>query len=105
MFTEGREELGGKKERQEGRQEEGVTLILRQLQRRCGELAAPMQEQIARLRLPQLEALGEALLDFRRASRSGTVVGDARADVSEESYGFVPHAHLIFFDFTFRAVA
>ena len=39
-----------------GRQEEGVTLILRQLQRRCGELAAPMQEQIARLRLPQLEA-------------------------------------------------
>ena len=34
VFTEGR---------QEGRQEEGVTLILRQLQRRCGELTPPVR--------------------------------------------------------------
>ena len=49
----------------EGRQEEGVALILRQLQRRCGELAPAVRERIPRLSLPQLEALGEALLEFR----------------------------------------
>ena len=55
VFTEGR---------QEGRQEEGVSLILRLLQRRCGELSSPLREQVTRLSLPQLEALGEALLEF-----------------------------------------
>ncbi len=49
----------------EGRQEEGVALILRQLHRRCGELAPPVRERIACLDLPHLEALGEALLEFR----------------------------------------
>jgi predicted transposase YdaD len=48
----------------EGRQEEGVTLILRQLQRRCGELTPVIRDRIPRLSLPQLEALGEALLEF-----------------------------------------
>jgi predicted transposase/invertase (TIGR01784 family) len=56
VFTEGR---------QEGRQEEGVTLILRQLQRRCGLLTPQLTEQVARLNLSQLEILGEALLEFR----------------------------------------
>ena len=55
VFTEGR---------QEGRQEEGVKLILRLLQRRCGELSSPLREQVTRLSSPQLEALGEALLEF-----------------------------------------
>ena len=59
VFTEGR---------QEGRQEGEVTLILRLLQRRCGEVAPAMQEQIQRLPLPQLEALGEALLEFGGAA-------------------------------------
>jgi uncharacterized protein DUF4351 len=49
----------------EGRQEEGVALILRQLQKRCGTLGSPVTEQITRLSLLQLEALGEALLEFR----------------------------------------
>jgi predicted transposase/invertase (TIGR01784 family) len=49
----------------EGRQEEGLALILRQLQRRCGELTPAVREQVTRLSLPQLEALGEALLEFR----------------------------------------
>jgi len=49
----------------EGRQEEGVALILRQLQRRCGELGSTVRDQVARLSLPQLETLGEALLEFR----------------------------------------
>lgn len=56
VFTEGR---------QEGRQEEGLVLILRQLQRRCGEVPPTVREQVARLDLPRLEALGEALLEFR----------------------------------------
>jgi predicted transposase/invertase (TIGR01784 family) len=49
----------------EGRQEEGLALVLRLLQRRCGELAPAVRERIPRLSLPQLEALGEALLEFR----------------------------------------
>ena len=63
VFTEGRQE-GEQAGWQKGRQEEGVTLILRQLQRRCGELPLTVREQIPRLSVPQLEALGEALLEF-----------------------------------------
>ncbi len=48
----------------EGKQEEGVMLILRLLQRRCGTLAPALKERITGLSLEQLEALGEALLDF-----------------------------------------
>jgi predicted transposase YdaD len=60
VFTEG-EEAG----RQEGRREEGVSLILRLLQRRCGELAPAIRERITRLSLSQLETLAEALLEFQ----------------------------------------
>lgn len=42
-----------------------ASLILRQLQRRCGELTPAIREQITQLKLSQLEALGEALLEFR----------------------------------------
>jgi predicted transposase YdaD len=49
---------------QEGRQEEGITLIFRQLQRRCGTLTPEIKERITGLSLEQLEVLGEALLDF-----------------------------------------
>jgi predicted transposase/invertase (TIGR01784 family) len=48
----------------EGRQEEGQSLILRQLARRIGELSPEMRAQIQGLSLAQLESLGEALLDF-----------------------------------------
>jgi predicted transposase YdaD len=51
----------------EGRQE-GVlreqSLILRQLTRRIGEVSAERRSQIQALSLTQVEALGEALLDF-----------------------------------------
>ncbi|OCQ99536.1 hypothetical protein BCD64_10805 [Nostoc sp. MBR 210] len=50
--------------RQEGRQEEGQGLILRQLNRRFGEIEALLIEQIRSLSIEQLENLGEALLDF-----------------------------------------
>jgi predicted transposase YdaD len=49
----------------EGRQEEGTTLSLRLLQRRCGGLAPALTERVAQLSLPQLAVLGEALLEFR----------------------------------------
>jgi predicted transposase YdaD len=58
--------------RQEGRQEgeqsgalkEGQSLILRLLTRRIGEVSPEMRLQVQALSLPQIEALGEALLDF-----------------------------------------
>jgi predicted transposase/invertase (TIGR01784 family) len=50
--------------RQEGRQDEGRSLICRQLNRRFGELPEPMQQTINTLSLEQIEALAEALLDF-----------------------------------------
>ncbi len=57
--AEGREEG-----RAEGRQEEGATLVLRQLNRRLGEIPPSLQGQIRALPVEQLEELGEALLDF-----------------------------------------
>ncbi|MCF4968966.1 DUF4351 domain-containing protein [Nostoc sp. CMAA1605] len=60
---EGKQE--GKREgRQEGKQEGKQDLILRQLNRRIGEIDASFIEQIHELSLEQLENLGEALLDF-----------------------------------------
>ena len=50
--------------REEGRQEGEQSLILRQLTRRIGEVSPEMRLQVQALSLPQLEALGEALLDF-----------------------------------------
>jgi predicted transposase YdaD len=49
---------------QKGRQEEGRSLILKQLTRQIGALPPALTTQIQSLTLEQLEALGEALLDF-----------------------------------------
>jgi len=57
-------ERGVQEGRQEGRQEGEQGIIMRQLQRRVGELSPQLQECIQSLSLNQLEALGEALLDF-----------------------------------------
>ena len=48
-----------------GRQAGELDLALRLLQRRCGALSAQQEARIRELPLPQLEALGEALLDFQ----------------------------------------
>jgi hypothetical protein len=40
------------------------SLILRQLARRVGTLPANVEAQVQALALPELEALGELLLDF-----------------------------------------
>jgi hypothetical protein len=48
-----------------GQQAEAASMILRQLQRRCGPLSTDQQTQIQALPLAELEALAEALLDFQ----------------------------------------
>lgn len=53
---------------QSGEQREARSLILRQLTRRLGTLPVKIDTQIQALALPQLEALGEALLDFTKLS-------------------------------------
>jgi predicted transposase YdaD len=58
------ERIGYERGKEEGKQEGEQTLVLRQLQRRVGELPQEVQRQIQTLSLEQLEALGEALLDF-----------------------------------------
>ncbi len=47
-----------------GRQAEAVSLILRLLDRRIGEIPAGLRAEIAALSLVQLETLGDALLEF-----------------------------------------
>ncbi|WP_228021264.1 DUF4351 domain-containing protein [Vasconcelosia minhoensis] len=63
IIAEGRR-AGRQEGRQEGRRQEAVALIQRQLTRRLGTLPEVSRAQLARLSLVQIEALGEALLDF-----------------------------------------
>jgi predicted transposase YdaD len=51
-----------------GQQAEAASMILSQLQRRCGPHSPAQQTQIQALPLAELEALAEALLDFRGAA-------------------------------------
>ena len=55
---------GAQQGRIEGRREEAISLVMRLLTRRFGEMNPQLQEQIRSLGLEQLEELGEALLDF-----------------------------------------
>jgi predicted transposase YdaD len=59
------ERIGYERGEQEGRQKQAQELVLRQIKRRVGELPQEVEESIKSLSLAQLEALGEALLDFR----------------------------------------
>ena len=52
----------------EGRKDEALSFLTRQLTRRIGPIAPPIQEQIQTLSVEELEDLGEALLDFSEAS-------------------------------------
>ena len=61
IYQEWREEF-----LQEGRQEGESALILRLLSRRLGEVTPEQRSQIQSLSINQLEALGEALLDFTK---------------------------------------
>ena len=52
----------------EGRQNEALSLVTRQLTRRIGAIAPQISEQIQTLSVEELENLGEALLDFSEAA-------------------------------------
>jgi predicted transposase/invertase (TIGR01784 family) len=66
-LQEGREE-GITEGEQRGRTEGERSLVLRLLARRLGPLPSDVEAQVQALTLPQLEALGEALLDFSQLS-------------------------------------
>lgn len=51
-----------------GRQEEGVALVLRQLNRRLGNVSDEMRVRVQSLSVVQVEMLAEALLDFTGAA-------------------------------------
>ena len=53
---------------QEGRQEGEIRLILRLITKRFGAIPIEIETQIRSLSVSQLEALGEALLDFSSLS-------------------------------------
>lgn len=61
-------ERGIEQGKQEGRQEEARSLILRLLNRRIKAIDSILEAQILNLSLSQLEELGEALLDFNSTS-------------------------------------
>ncbi|MEG3966770.1 Rpn family recombination-promoting nuclease/putative transposase [Microcoleus sp. T2B6] len=52
----------------EGRKDEALSFLTRQLTRRIGAIASETREQIHTLSVEELEDLGEALLDFSEAS-------------------------------------
>jgi predicted transposase YdaD len=67
-LQEGRQEglqEGLQEGRQEGRQEGELEMALRLLCRRCGELSPALDARVRALPSERLEALAEALLDFR----------------------------------------
>jgi predicted transposase YdaD len=57
-------EIGEKKGEKKGQ----INLIIRQLTHRCGNLTSTQTDKVRELSLTQLEALGEALLDFQNLS-------------------------------------
>jgi hypothetical protein len=64
IFGQGRQE-GRQEGRLEGRQEGELEMALRLLRRRCGAISAEQEAGIRALSQERLEALAEALLDFK----------------------------------------
>lgn len=67
-LEQGREqglERGLEQGRRQGREQGSVTLLLRQLARKCGSLPVEIDAAVRRLSLEQSQSLGEALLDFK----------------------------------------
>lgn len=54
--------------RTEATQEGEANIVIRLLNRRCGNLSDSLQEKVRSLSILQLESLGEALLDFQDIS-------------------------------------
>jgi hypothetical protein len=53
---------------EKGRRQGEVELVLRQLKRRLGVLSANQEKGVRKLRLSDVEALGEALLEFNSSA-------------------------------------
>ena len=62
------EQLGEQRGEQRGERKGEMAMVLRLLNRRLGGLTGEQQGQIERLSVDDLDALGEALLDFRGAA-------------------------------------
>ncbi len=56
---------GRKQGLQQGAEQEARKITLRLLERRIGKLSHPVQQQLEQLVVEQVEALGDALLDFQ----------------------------------------
>ena len=72
-------QLGIQEGEQKGRQEGEAKLIIRLLNRRFEIVSSNQENQIRALSLPQLEALGEALLDFTNSTDIDTWLNTHRS--------------------------
>jgi predicted transposase YdaD len=61
-------QIGRREGEQQGVQQGESNMIIRQLTRRFGNLNSNQVKKVRSLSLPQLESLGEALLDFNNLS-------------------------------------
>lgn len=62
-----------------GIQQGQVSMVMRQLKRKFGEIDSNVEAQIQKLSSPQLEDLSEALLDFERVEDLITWLGNLSA--------------------------
>jgi predicted transposase YdaD len=62
------EKSGEERGVQKGLQEGEANLVMRLLNRRCGNISEDLENQVRSLSIRQLESLGEALLDFKGIS-------------------------------------
>ena len=62
------EQIGRREGEQFGLQIGEAKMVIRQLTRRCGNLSPFQMQKVRSLSLPELESLGEALLDFQNVS-------------------------------------
>jgi len=62
------EQIGRRKGEQFGLQIGEAKMVIRQLTRRCGNLTPSQVQKVQSLSLPELESLGESLLDFQNVS-------------------------------------
>lgn len=62
------EQIGRREGEQFGLQIGEANMVIRMLIRRFGRLTTPQTKKVRSLALPQLESLGEALLDFKNVA-------------------------------------
>ena len=79
VFREG-EEVGAQRGHQQGVQQGELFMVLRLLKRRLGSLTAGQERQVEHLSADDLGTLGEALLDFTRASDLDTWLRGQRSN-------------------------